>query len=576
MGTQGLALSQPARHAAPVLRAVPAVTLALFLGPIAAGLGGTLAPAFGWLPAIGGEAITLAPWHALFSTPGFTATLRVTITTGFTATLLSLGIVVLFCASCHGTALFRRTQAMLAPMLATPHAALAIGFAFLAAPSGMVARLLSPWATGWMRPPDIGTVNDAAGFALIAGLMLKEVPYLLLVTFAALNQVKAAPLMRAARTLGYGPVTGWLKVVYPLVHPQIRLPVYAVLAFSLSVVDVAMILGPGNPPTLAVLVVRWFSDRDLAMWFPASAGALLLAAIVLGSILLWRLGEGAVARTLRPWLTGGARGGSGAALAGAMTGALSITLALSLAAVLVLALWSFAGPWRFPDALPRTFTLATWAGQVQELAHPARTTLMVGAAATVIALALALLCLEAEQRFGLAPGRTALWLLYLPLLLPQVAFLFGLQVLLVRAGIDGTHGAVIWAHLLFVLPYVFLTLADPWRAIDPRLARNAASLGAGPWRVFLAVKLPVMLRPILIAAGIGFAVSAGQYLPTLFAGAGRITTLTTEAVTLAGGSDRRIVGAYALVQALLPLAVYAAAIATPAIAWRNRRGLAVA
>jgi putative thiamine transport system permease protein len=94
--------------------------------------------------------------------------------------------------------------------------------------------------------------------------------------------------------------------------------------------------------------------------------------------------------------------------------------------------------------------------------------------------------------------------------------------------------------------------------------------------VFLAVKLPVMLRPIAIAAAVGFAVSVGQYLPTLFAGAGRIATLTTEAVTLAGGSDRRVVGAYALVQALLPLLAYAAALAIPALAWRNRRGLAVA
>jgi putative thiamine transport system permease protein len=148
--------------------------------------------------------------------------------------------------------------------------------------------------------------------------------------------------------------------------------------------------------------------------------------------------------------------------------------------------------------------------------------------------------------------------------------------MLVRAGLDGTTGAVVWAHLLFVLPYVFLTLADPWRAMDRRLARNAAALGAGPWRVFFAVKLPVMFRPVMIAAAVGFAVSAGQYLPTLFAGAGRVATLTTEAVTLAGGSDRRVVGAYALVQALLPLLAYAAALAVPALVWRNRRGLAVA
>ena len=40
--------------------------------------------------------------------------------------------------------------------------------------------------------------------------------------------------------------------------------------------------------------------------------------------------------------------------------------------------------------------------------------------------------------------------------------------------------------------------------------------------------------------------SVGQYLPTLFAGNGRVATLTTEAVTLAAGADRRVIGVYAV------------------------------
>ena len=50
-----------------------------------------------------------------------------------------------------------------------------------------------------------------------------------------------------------------------------------------------------------------------------------------------------------------------------------------------------------------------------------------------------------------ARAPAALWLLYVPLLVPQVAFLFGAQVLLVRTELDGTLAAVVWAHLVFVL-----------------------------------------------------------------------------------------------------------------------------
>jgi putative thiamine transport system permease protein len=556
-----------------LLRAAPPLTAALLLLPIGAGLAGTLLPAFGWLPALGGEALSLAPWRALLALPGLGTAVLLALGTGIAATALSLGLVVAFCAATQGSPLARRAQAALSPVLATPHAALAIGFAFLVAPSGWIARALSPWATGWERPPDWLTVNDPWGIALVAGLVLKEVPYLLLMAFAALGQVRAAEAMRAAAALGYGPVAGWLKAVLPQVYPQLRLPVYAVLAFSLSVVDVALILGPGAPPTLAALVLRLFSDRDLALWFPAAAGAVLLLLLVLAAILAWRLGERAAAALGRRWIEAGGRGGEGRVLRLAAPAAVGLLLLASAAGIAALLAWSFAGPWRFPEALPAAWTLATWRGQVQEVAAPALATLTVALLATGAALLLTLGCLEAERRHGLSPGRRALAVIWLPLLLPQLAFLFGLQVALVRLGLDGTLLAVAWAHLVFVLPYVFLSLADPWRALDPRYARSAAALGAGPWRVFLAVTLPLLLRPLLVAAAVGFAVSAGLYLPTLFAGAGRIATLTTEAVTLAAGADRRVLGAYAALQALMPLAAYALAVGLPAWLHRHRQGM---
>ena len=72
----------------------------------------------------------------------------------------------------------------------------------------------------------------------------------------------------------------------------------------------------------------------------------------------------------------------------------------------------------------------------------------------------------------------------------------------------------------------------------------------------------------------GFAVSTAQYLPTLFAGAGRVVTVTTEAVTLSSGGDRRVIGVFAVLQAVLPLAAYGLAFLWPAVLFRRRRGMA--
>jgi putative thiamine transport system permease protein len=553
-----------------MLRLAPAFTLAIFLGPVIAGLLGTALPAFGYLPALGGHAPSLAPFTRLFEQPGLDTGVIVTLTSGFLATALSLALALGLCAAAHGTGGFARAQALLAPLLATPHAALAIGFAFLIAPSGWIARLISPEISGWTRPPEIATVQDAWGLAFVAGLALKETPYLLLCLVAALGQTGAARHVATARTLGYGPVMAWAKVAIPRLYPRIRLPVYAVLAFSLSSVDVALILAPTNPPPLPVTIVRWASDPHLDLFFPAAAAAMLQLALALGAIGIWRLGEILIARLTASWLVAGARGRSRSIWGAAARGAMRLSFGSAIASLVGIALWSFAASWRFPDDLPASWTFANWTREA--VAGPAGTTLGVAFCSTAVALILTILCLENETKRGTGGGR-ALWLLYAPLLIPQVSFLIGAQTLLVRLDADGTFAALVWAHLLFVLPYVFLALAEPWRKLDPRYARTALCLGAKPFRAFVAVKLPLLVRPILAAAAIGFAVSVALYLPTLFAGGGRWATLTTEAVTLSSGGDRRVLGVYAFAQAAMPLLVYGLALALPAFLFRNRRGM---
>lgn len=559
-----------------MLRLVPPLTLLLFLGPIAAGLAGTWLPAFGHLPVLGMDLLPLDPWRMLLAAPGLETALALTLTSGLLSAVISYALAVGLCAAFHDRAWFARLRLMLAPLLAVPHAALAIGFAFLIAPSGWIARILSPWLTGWDRPPALATVADPHALSLTVALVLKETPFLLLMILAALNQVPSSRLMAVSRSLGYGPAMGWLKAVLPLVQKQIRLPLYAVLAYALSNVDMAIVLAPGTPPPLAVQLLRWFNDPDLAMRFPAAAGAVLLCLVVALAIGLTRGIEALGAIAGRRWIAGGGRGASSAArtgirLAAGLGGGMA--LCLSVLALLGLGLWSLAGRWRYPDALPQSLTLSTWMRQGEALSLPFWTTLWTGLAATLIALALVLACLEHEQRRGRALSQRGLWLLYLPLLVPQVGFLFGVQVLLVVARLDGSAAALVWSHLLFVLPYVYLALADPYRALDPRYDRTARCLGAGPARVFWRVKLPILLRPILIAASIGFAVSVSQYLPTLFAGAGRYTTLTTEAVSLSAGADRRVVAIFAFAQGALPFLGFALALLLPAWLYRNRAGL---
>jgi putative thiamine transport system permease protein len=165
------------------------------------------------------------------------------------------------------------------------------------------------------------------------------------------------------------------------------------------------------------------------------------------------------------------------------------------------------------------------------------------------------------------------WFLYLPLLLPQISFMAGVHLLMVILHVDGMFISLVWSHVLFVLPYLFITLKATYQAFDPLMTRQALLLGRSYPRALFKVKLPMLLRPVLFSLAIGFSVSVAQYVPTLLAGAGRFATLTTEVVTLSGGSDRRIIAVYTLIQQMLPMIIYLLAIMIPKGIYSHKKGM---
>ncbi len=551
------------------INAARAVAFLLLGGPIVAGILLTLLPAFGFLPALGGESFSLAPWKRLFAEPGLAASLRLTVFVGFASSAAALALAFAVLARVAGRRSGGAVEGWLAPLLASPHSAIAIGLAFLVAPSGWIVRLLSPLA-GFATPPDVATIGDPFGLALTLGLAVKETPFLIAVGLAALRQFPAQAQLRAARTLGYAPAAAFVVIVAPQLYARMRLPVAAVLAYGLSVVDMAIVLGSSHPAPLSLMGLRWFLSPNLDDVFIASAAATLQLAIVAVALLVWRAAEALALRMLVARARSGMRSGVLEPLARGLALAGGAAVGLGFASLVVLVVWAFAWRWPFPRAWPESFSFEILRRATPRLASPLGATVALAAVSTLAALALAVACLEGDDRLG-RRGSSAL--LYLPLLLPQLSFLFGVETLFSALRFDGTFAAVAWAHGLFVFPYVLLALEGPWRALDPRYARAARALGTGPLETLVRVKLPILAGPLLLAFAIGVSVSAAQYLSTLFAGGGRVATLTTEALALVDGGDRRLSAVFGLMQALVPFVVYAAALAAPRILHRRRLGL---
>ena len=107
-------------------------------------------------------------------------------------------------------------------------------------------------------------------------------------------------------------------------------------------------------------------------------------------------------------------------------------------------------------------------------------------------------------------------LLLLPLGTSAVTLGFGFIVAL------GPLRTSLWlvpiAHTLIALPFVVRTMLPSLRALDRRLHEAAATLGASPLRTWRAIDVPLLWRPLLVAAAFAFAISLGEFGATLLIG----------------------------------------------------------
>lgn len=538
------------------------------------GLIGTVLPALGWLPVLGQTQWSLLPLQTLWFHPSFISALRHTLITGWFSPVLALSVVLALLGAGWHSNTVRWIRWCLAALLAIPHAAFALGLLLLLSPSGWLVRLISPALTGWNMPPVGASIPDPWAVSLMLTLALKEIPFLLLMALASLQQLRVDAVLRLGRILGYSQIMAWRLLIIPRLLPLLRLPMFAVIAYSLSVVDIALIMGPNAPGTLAVLIDRWFHHPDVLWRLPASAGAVLLLVLTGLSFLIWWGVEQFYCHRLIAQASFGKRRSGFECLRPLVLGLGWVILISAIGAFVVLVLWSVSFRWGFPSALPELWTLDIWHRAWPRLQPVLGLTLSTGLIAAMLSLILVLGTLEHQawqrQLHGANVLRWLKWLFLLPLFIPQIAFLFGVQVWLIRLHWDGHWWALLWSHLLYVVPYMLLSLAEPYAAFDERYMQQARGLGKSYWRALWQVKWPMLLRPILYAMAIGFAVSLAQYLPTQYVGAGRFNTITTEVVALGVSADRRVLGVYAVIQWVMPLLIFTLALWVPRWVYRQR------
>ena len=315
-------------------------------------------------------------------------------------------------------------------------------------------------------------------------------------------------LWDAAATLGASPVRRLRTVTLPLLAPAIASAASIVFLFCFTSFGVIVVLGGIRYATLESEIYNQ-AARLFDLRTAAALALVQLAAVAATILVAGRLEQRVAGRRRQGRPAPRPVGREQAVVGGVVAGSLFL-LALPPAALVLQALrvGDGYGLEHFASLADETPALLVtpWHAIVNSLAF--------ATAATAIALGVGIPAAVAVARGG--GGLNAL--LMLPLGASAAMLGFGFLLAFDDPPLDLRSSPLIVpvAQALVALPFVVRSLAPALRSTDIRLREAAAVLGATPAQVRREIDLPLLARPLAVAAGLAFAVSLGEFGATVF------------------------------------------------------------
>ena len=526
----------------------------LIIIPIFFGFLGFFLPSFGYFPAIGRYDFDLSYFNSSFDLPGISKSFKLSVFTGLFSTILALFFSQVILLKLFQTNIYNYIRLIIAPLLALPHITMAVGLIFLFSPSGLIFRLISPWLTGFDRPPNLFIIPDEYGIFLILGLLLKETPFFLLLSMSALEQLPARKVFNVGRTLQHSSFSNWFLLIFPLIYKKIRLVIFIVIAFAASVIDMSLLLAPSTPSTLAIRIFQIFQTSEVNSIFIASNLALIQFCIIIALILLWIFLEKIIKQNFFYIFLIKILTRKKSLFVDSLFIIAMVLFLLSMMGVASSFLWSISENWHFPNFFPSSFSLNNILIFLYQHQSTVLTSICISILVSFLSIILILIWVELTETINFKILYFE-WVLFIPLFIPQISFLIGLQSFLVTLNFQSFLLALIAVELLYVLPYCFIILAPALREIKKEFIKVGSSLGKSRFERLVFIKIPLVSSSLLTSFGIGMIVSLSLYAPVYFIGAGRINTLTVEAVNLALSGSRQDLGLATVFQVIIPILI---------------------
>jgi putative spermidine/putrescine transport system permease protein len=241
----------------------------------AGGLALAAAQSLGYFAPTGENALTLRHYVSLVDDREIYASLWLTLKLATTATAISAAAGSALALGLREVARRSRTVNLLLQIpLSVPHLAMAGALITIIAPSGLLAR--GAFALGFIRQPaDFpALINDRYGAGIVLSYVLKETPFIALMTLALLARL-GDEYEQAARVLGASAWQRFRRVTAPLVAPAVVSSSLMVFAFIFGAFEAPFILGRPFPAMLSVVAQQRYLDVNLTV----RPGAIALAVV---------------------------------------------------------------------------------------------------------------------------------------------------------------------------------------------------------------------------------------------------------------------------------------------------------
>ena len=195
-----------------------------------------------------------------------------------------------------------------------------------------------------------------------------------------------------------------------------------------------------------------------------------------------------------------------------------------------------------------------------------KNSLIVTITSTLIATAIGTMVAVAMERYGFR-AKTALdGVLFLPIIIPDIAMAIMLLAFFVLVGMQLGLTTIIIAHVAFNISFVAVIVRARMASIDPNLADAARDLYANEWKEFWQVTFPQLTPGILAGALFAFTLSFDDYVITFFTSGPGSTTLP---IRIYGMVRRGITPETNAVSSLMLLASF---LLVPLTLWLQRKG----